>query len=365
MSIHSSMRGLALASALILAVPISHAAKTSPTAPATEAVLDHLATDVIARNYQRLASATGRLADQLAALENEPRPGNVVAAREAWRTARAYWETGEAHLFGPVDTDGHDPAMDSWPLDQQELAGLLSGDAAIDAEAVARIDGDLKGFHAIEYLLWNRSVTDGRESAHAAAERLAASARQRGMLAALGLDLDSHARAMAEAWQGDEGYAAQLARAGTPESRLYPGQKGAVQELTEGMDGIVDELAAAKLGEPLASGRLDGVESPYSRNTRADMRFNLEGIRNLWFGSLDGSDSGLGLRALASDPTEVDRALLAAEGRVAAIGEFNGRKGRLAFAEAIAAADPEQRARIEAAVDAVRELQDRLDKALR
>ncbi|MCL7744414.1 hypothetical protein LV476_05545 [Guyparkeria hydrothermalis] len=364
MSIHVPMHGLVLASAFILVAPVAQAGTTASTAPDTKVVLEHVATDVIARNYRRLAGATDRLADRLAALEREPLPGNVISAREAWRSARAYWETGEAHLFGPVDTDGHDPAMDSWPLDQQELAGLLSGDAAIDAETVAGLDGDLKGFHAIEYLLWHSAVVDGRESAQAAAERLAASPRQRAMLAALGGDLHSHARAMAEAWQGDQGYAVQLARAGTPESRLYPGQKGALQELTEGVDGIADELAAAKLGEPLISGRLDGVESPYSRNTRADMRFNVEGIRNLWFGSLDGIDSGLGLRALASDPSGVDRALLAAEGHLAAIGEVDAKEGRLAFAEAIASDAPAQRARIEAAVAAVRDLQDRLNKAL-
>lgn len=365
------LRVLALGASLGLAVPAANAETALPTAtPSAEAVLDHTATQVITRNYLRLAGAADRLDDQLEALQSNPQPERVVAAREAWRTARAYWETGEAHLFGPVDTDGHDPAMDAWPLDQRELAALLAGEAALDRESVAALDGDLKGFHAIEYLLWHQPVAEGRESAETAAARLAGAPRQRALLTALGADLQAHARAMASAWQGDEGYAAQLARAGTPDSRLYPVLKGALQELIEGMDGIADELAAAKLGEPLASGRLDGVESPYSRNTRADMRANLEGIRNLWLGSLDGVDAGLGLRALAesaADPADVrsvDRALLAADGRLAVIGESADNRGQVAFGEAIAVDDPAQRVRIEAAVAAVRDLQKRLDKAL-
>jgi len=363
----SILRVMALGATLGLAVPMASAETTAPTAtPGAEAVLEHTATQVISRNYRRLAFAADRLAEQLAALQANPQPERVIAAREAWRTARAYWETGEAHLFGPVDTDGHDPAMDAWPIDRRELSDLLAGDTTLGAEAVAGLDGDLKGFHAIEYLLWQQPVGEARESADAAAKRLADIPRQRAFLAALGTDLRSHARAMAAAWQGDEGYAAQLAAAGTPGSRLYPAVKGALQELAEGMDGIADELAAAKLGEPLASGRLDGVESPYSRNTRADMRFNLEGIRNLWLGSLDGADSGHGLRALvvadaSPDAVEaVDRALLAAAGRLAAIGESEKGRGQLAFGEAISADDPAQRARIEAAVEAVRDLQRRL-----
>ncbi|KTG17253.1 MULTISPECIES: imelysin family protein [unclassified Guyparkeria] len=353
---------LALLAGLNLAVPTVHAE------PVAERVLEHTAEHVITRNYVRLAVAADRLADRLTALRATPTAEHVIAARAAWREARAYWETGEAHLFGPVDTDGHDPAMDSWPLDRRELAGLITGSAPLDGAHIARLDGDVKGFHAIEFLLWNRPVGEGRESAAQAAGRLADNPRQRELLAALGADLHDHAAAMAAAWQGSEGHGRQLAGAGTPDSRLYPAVRGAVQELVEGMDGIADELAAAKLGEPLASGRLDGVESPWARNTRADMQHNVEGIRNLWLGSLDGIDSGAGLRAIAArqdaEVEAVDRALLVAAGRLAAIGETDGGNGRLAFAEAVASGEEAQQVRIQAAVEAVRDLQARLEEAL-
>ncbi|QGT78960.1 hypothetical protein GM160_08660 [Guyparkeria halophila] len=353
---------LALLAGAILGTPSVHAA------PAAERVLAHTAAQVITRNYVRLASATSRLAERLADLRETLDAEDVIAARAAWREARAYWETGEAHLFGPVDIDGHDPAMDSWPLDRRELGQLMAGSASLDARGVAGLDGDVKGFHAIEFLLWHQPVAEGRESAERAAERLAEQPRQRELLAALGVDLDDHATAMAASWRGSDGHARQLAGAGTPASRLYPAVRGALQELAEGMDGIADELAAAKLGEPLASGRLDGVESPYARNTRADMQHNVEGIRNLWLGSLDGVDSGLGLRALAVgkgvDVAAVDRALLVANGRLAAIGETDGGNARLAFAEAVVSGDAAQQARIQAAVDAVRGLQERLAAAL-
>ncbi|MFW6342447.1 MAG: imelysin family protein [Halothiobacillaceae bacterium] len=339
----------------------------APGGTDAESVLEHTATHVIARNYLRLADATERLAGQLTALDAQPVTENVIAARAAWRAARADWETSEAHLFGPVDTDGHDPAMDSWPIDLRELVGLIDGDAPLNAAAVDTLDGDIKGFHAIEYLLWQQPVDEGRESAEAAAARLADAPRQRALLVSLGADLNDHAEAMAAAWQGDDGYARQLAAAGTPDSRLYPAVAGAVQELAENMDIILDEVAAAKLGEPLESGRPDGVESPYARDTRADMHNNVTGIRNLWLGSLDGADSRLGLRALAAangaNVEAVDRALRVALGRIEAIGETPDASGQLAFAEVVADGQPSHKEQVSAAVDAVRDLQARLAAA--
>lgn len=356
---------LTLACGLALGVPSVQAASGDMDA---KAVLDHTATHVIARNYARLADATERLEARLAALEEDPVAENVIAARAAWRAARADWETGEAHLFGPVDTDGHDPAMDSWPIDLRELDGLIDGDAPLDSAAVDGLDGDTKGFHAIEYLLWQQPVDEGRESADTAANRLADAPRQRTLLVSLGGDLNDHATAMAAAWQGDDGHARQLGAAGTPDSRLYPAVRGALQELAEGMDAIADELAAAKLGEPLESGRPDGVESPYARNTRADMHNNVTGIRNLWLGSLDGVDSGHGLRALAAandaDVEAVDRALLVALGRIEAIGESADASGQLAFAEVVADGKPVHEKQVSAAVGAVSDLRARLAAAL-
>lgn len=356
---------LALLAGSILVAPGVHAA------PAAEQVLAHTAGEVITRNYLRLATASDRLAERLVDLRETPTAGNVIAARAAWREARTYWETGEAALFGPVDTDGHDPAMDTWPLDHREIDQLVAGSAPLDVERVAGLDDDMKGFHAVEFLLWHQPAAEGRESAAKAAERLAGQPRQRRLLAALGADLADHAIALADAWRGSDGHARQLAEAGTPASRLYPAVRGALQELAQGLDGIVDEVAVEKLGEPLATGRPDAVESPYSRNSLKDMQGNIEGVRNLWLGSLDGVDSGLGLRALAAangaEVAAVDRALLLAAGRLAAIGESDDGNGRLAFAEVIAGGSQTrdaQKPRIEAAMHAVQGLQARLAEAL-
>ena len=53
----------------------------------------------------------------------------VDAACTAWRTMRVPWEQSEAVLFGPAGEEtglGFDPSMDSWPLDQEDIATIIT-----------------------------------------------------------------------------------------------------------------------------------------------------------------------------------------------------------------------------------------------
>ena len=69
----------------------------------------------------------------------------------AWRNARVPWEQSEAFLFGPVSDDEHDPALDSWPLNTIDLENIIASDRDIASLTFA---DDVKGFHALEYLLF-------------------------------------------------------------------------------------------------------------------------------------------------------------------------------------------------------------------
>lgn len=86
----------------------------------------------------------------------------------AWRETRIPWEQSEAVLYGPASEDALalDPSLDSWPLDQEDIAGILIDKRystveqyinAISAESV-------RGFHTIELLLFkdgkNRTVLE-------------------------------------------------------------------------------------------------------------------------------------------------------------------------------------------------------------
>lgn len=155
------------------------------------AVIDN----VIVAGYNNLGNEANTLATALSNLAATPTEQNIEAARAQWRTTRAYWEAGEGHIFGPVDTLGVDPKVDSWPVDKTQLDGALAG---WDPE-LSNIDGfptTMKGFHAIEYLLFG----DGSslESAADALSRLDETKRK--YLEALGVSFAKDISSLTDAW---------------------------------------------------------------------------------------------------------------------------------------------------------------------
>ena len=46
-------------------------------------------------------------------------------------------------LFGPVDSQGIDPAMDSWPVNRTDLDAVLNGSNTLDIPFVTALDDTL------------------------------------------------------------------------------------------------------------------------------------------------------------------------------------------------------------------------------
>lgn len=99
--------------------------------------------------------------DAVNTFKNNPSDLNFEKACEAWLTAREPWEKSEAFLFGPVDSEGLDPNMDSWPLDQDAIFQILKSGNFNEMEWGDGDDDDtvsaaqnVRGYHTLEYLLF-------------------------------------------------------------------------------------------------------------------------------------------------------------------------------------------------------------------
>mgnify|MGYP000396778524 FL=1 len=119
---------------------------------------------VITATYQNLNNEAGDLVSAVTTLKNNPTSVNLEAARQAWRETRLPWEQSEAFLFGPVEQQGIDPSIDSWPVNVTDLQNVLSGSSSLTKSYIDGLDGTLKGFHTIEFLLWgtnsNKQIGD-------------------------------------------------------------------------------------------------------------------------------------------------------------------------------------------------------------
>jgi uncharacterized iron-regulated protein len=248
-------------------------------------LLANVASNVIAATYEDLRVTATALDDAAATFAASPTEPNLAAARETWRAARRPWEQSESFLFGPVSIEGIDPAVDSWPVNTVDLDAVLAGPNALSVDFIDGLEGTLKGFHTIEYLLFGTSGTRPASSF---------TARELEYLLATTGSLERSATTLANAWSpGGGDFASELASAGS-EGSVYVSQKAALQELITGMIGIADEVANGKINDPYATGDATLEESRFSANSITDFQDNLRSLQNLHVGDYAGS-SGPGV----------------------------------------------------------------------
>ena len=126
-----------------------------------DAVVAGYVDNVVLPTYASLKEKNSALYDAADAFRKAPSDVAFENACKAWLAAREPWETSEAFLFGPVDAEGLDPNMDSWPLDQNAIVQILSsgnyddlnwadGDSDDKIEAAQNV----RGFHTLEFLIF-------------------------------------------------------------------------------------------------------------------------------------------------------------------------------------------------------------------
>lgn len=126
-----------------------------------DAIVDNYVDGVVLPTYKSLMEQNTALLNAITTFRNNPSDINFSNACDAWLVAREPWEKSEAFLFGPVDHLGLDPNMDSWPLDQVRIVGILDSGNFSDLEWGTGDDDDAveeaqsaRGFHTLEFLLF-------------------------------------------------------------------------------------------------------------------------------------------------------------------------------------------------------------------
>jgi uncharacterized iron-regulated protein len=283
---------------------------------------------VILATYQDLETKAVALRTAVNTFNGAATDPNLAAAQAAWRAARQPWEQAEGFLFGPVETQGIDPAIDSWPVNRVDLDAVLAGSATLNQAYIDGLEGTLKGFHTIEYLLFGSTQS-----------------------------LAAAVTALRAAWDPAAGnFAHTVSTAGASGNSVYISQSAAVQELINGLIVICDEVANGKISGPFDQQDRTLEESQFSNNSNLDFADNIRSVQNIYLGKY-GTMQGTGVRALvlskmpSLDPT-IQSQMTAA---ITAIGEMTP-----TFGEAIST-NP---TKVEAARTRIRELKLTLESQL-
>ena len=260
--------------------------KPTPEAKDFSSQLTNLTNNVIIATYDDLTGKAANLLTEIQNLEADRTAVKLNNARGAWRDARAPWEKSEGFLFGPVDTKGIDPAIDDWPVNEIDLDGVLSSGDVINEPFIDGLETGLKGFHTIEYLLWD---ADGSKEIGDFTDR------EFEYLIATVENLKIKTKILSDSWvAAGENYGSNVIKAGESGS-LFVSQKAALEQMLEGIVGICDEVGSGKIAGPLGDASPVPVEeeSRFAHNSKNDFANNIRSISNIYNGSYNIGNGGL------------------------------------------------------------------------
>lgn len=312
---------------------------TSTDETLQENVVTNLTNNVIITTYNELNNKATVLKEKVETLQSNLTTANLEEAKVAWQETRAPWEKSEGFLYGPVDSEGLDPAMDTWPVDVNSMNNILNGNATITPTLLAAND-EARGFHLIEYLLWGedgyKEISDFND-------------RQLEYLVAAATDLKNNTEALHTGWiaSGDN-FADKFLN---PTSAPYTSFKSVLYEVANGLETIADEVANGKIEDPL-NGNNGGAapekeESRFSHNSKLDFANNIRSIQNMYLGGYGTTGQGLSDVVKAENETLDTKVKTQIAEAITAIENING-----TFSSAIV----NERASVEAAQEKVKTL---------
>ncbi|WP_413576955.1 imelysin family protein [Bdellovibrio sp. HCB290] len=271
-------------------------------AASNQEIISHVSYNVIAATYVEFAHSTVSLKQAVDIFVQTPNESTLAQVQAAWRGARMPWESSEAFLFGPVDSLGIDPMLDTWPLNRQDLDSVLASSSPITTDMIRGLGTNLQGFHTLEYLLFGDGVHTNSRPLSQFTQR-----HFEYLQAAAQLEME-YAVALANSWTthynpedaSTPGYAVIFAQPGVS-NPFYTSDAAVMEELVNGMIAIADEVANAKIAEPMGadinSANSGLIESPFSWNSLNDYTFNIRSIYSVYTGTYRTS-KGPGVKAM-------------------------------------------------------------------
>jgi putative iron-regulated protein len=278
----------------------------------TVQVLTDFAEVLVVPNYKDIQNKANDLNSAVHTLTTSTTEANLNTARAAWRSTRAAWELAEGYLIGPIEDNNYDPILDTWPLNKTELDSLLASTNPLAVADINPLPYSLKGFHAIEYILFG-----------VGGKKLAANitAREKQYLNSLSQNLYVTTAALYDSWDATQAvnFADELAKAGNGSSR-FATRKDAFIAIVTSMAGICEEVAEGKMEEPLAAQDSTLEESQFSHNSTNDFQNNIRGVLNAYLCKYTADGHGLN-EIVAAKNISLDNAIQSQMN--AAIASFN------------------------------------------
>lgn len=296
---------------------IAKATLTSDQEAFLRNVLTNLVSNVIVPTYTDLADDVEDLEKTLNGLTvNSISQSQINKACEDFKDARENWERSEAFLMGAASDFDIDPTIDSWPLNRSLLLNYFNN--GMNDEMLE--DATILGFHALEFILFRngqpRKVAELQTNDTYKNFTGVSGAKELAYAQTICKLLKERCFQLQVAWEGETAknasrmaavkaagleyktenglsYGENLTSAGVNAKSTFPTLKAAIAQVLSDDEGscvaIATEVGTAKIANPFSAGDISYVESPYSYNSITDFQDNIRSIRNVWYGSTNGT----------------------------------------------------------------------------
>ena len=296
---------------------IAKATLTSDQEAFLRNVLTNLVSNVIVPTYTDLADDVEDLEKTLNGLTvNSISQSQINKACEDFKDARENWERSEAFLMGAASDFDIDPTIDSWPLNRSLLLNYFNN--GMNDEMLE--DATILGFHALEFILFRngqpRKVAEFQGNDTYKNFTGVSGAKELAYAQTICKLLKERCFQLQVAWEGETAknasrvaavkaagleyttenglsYGENLTQAGVNAKSTFPTLKAAIAQVLSDDEGscvaIATEVGTAKIANPFSAGDISYVESPYSYNSITDFQDNIRSIRNVWYGSTNGT----------------------------------------------------------------------------
>ena len=280
-------------------------------------VLTTLVNNVIVPTYTDLADDVEDLEKTLNGLTvSNITQSQINKACDDFKEARENWERSEAFLMGAASDFDVDPTIDSWPLNRALLLNYFNN--GMNDEMLE--DATILGFHALEFILFRngqpRKVAELQTNDTYKNFTGVSGAKELAYAQTICKLLKERCFQLQVAWEGETAkntnrmaavkaagleyktenglsYGENLTSAGVNAKSTFPTLKAAIAQVLSDDEGscvaIATEVGTAKIANPFSAGDISYVESPYSYNSITDFQDNIRSIRNVWYGSTNGT----------------------------------------------------------------------------
>lgn len=234
---------------------------------------------VVQPNYQNLMNASNKLNQLSVAFSISQNDSILLEIRNQWKLTRQHWELTESFLFGPVANLEIDPAIDDWPINYVDLDSVMVQNSIFTPQMVMDFPTSLKGFHAIEYLIFGRNgIKNANEF----------TIKEIQYLRALTEVLFINTTQLVQNWESSGStFYHEWCNAGN-NSSIYLNRKSVALELVASIGGIIAEVGEEKIGAPFLAFDSTLEESQFSQNSFVDFTNNILGAKNAYLCSFQG-----------------------------------------------------------------------------